>query len=69
VTTINNFISGFPLAFLNEDLPTCVPSHGPPFSPDLAIITRQLLLSISWTPQATLKSNHLPILLHLPPAM
>ncbi|XP_047740954.1 zinc finger protein-like [Hyalella azteca] len=56
-------------SFLNEDSPTCLPFHGPPSSPDFAIITGRLLLSTSWAPQVALNSDHLPILLHLPPAM
>ncbi|XP_018025718.1 uncharacterized protein LOC108681219, partial [Hyalella azteca] len=63
---VDDVVANSSLAFLNEDSYTRRPSHGPPSSPDLAIISDHLLLDTSWTPQVALNSDHLPILIHLP---
>ena len=50
---------------LNEDLPTRLPTHGNPSSPDLTLISGHLALDATWLPLTRLNFNHLPIAISL----
>jgi len=51
---------------LNEDTPTRLPTHGPPSSPDITLISGHLLMDATWSTHTTLGSDHLPITVDLP---
>ena len=53
------------LVILNTDTPTRLPAHGNPTSPDISISTPEIATDFDWTTLTSLKSDHLPILLHL----
>jgi hypothetical protein len=46
---------------LNNDTPTRLPPNGNPTSPDLSLISVHLALSLSWSTNVSLDSDHLPI--------
>ena len=53
------------LGVLNEDMPTRLPAHGPPSSPDVTLLSGHLLLNATWSTLTTLGSDHLPIAVNL----
>ena len=53
------------LVLLNSDSPTRLPSSGNPSSPDLTIVTPEIVPDLEWSTITTLNSDHLPILIHL----
>ena len=58
-------LSNTNLGILNEDLPTRVTANNNS-SPDLSIVTPDLLPSCNWEILTTLSSDHLPILITIP---
>ena len=50
---------------LNENSPTRAPPEGPSTSPDISLVTPNLLLTTEWKVITSLSSDHLPIILSL----
>ena len=62
---IADWINGSNLAVLNDETPTRRPLHGPATSPDLTIASAHFALDYTWTPEISLRSDHLPIVVQL----
>ena len=56
---LDEAVNSLQLAVANLDIPTSLPSHGQPSSPDITLLSGHLLPDVTWLTLTTLGFDHL----------